>query len=70
MKAVVLICSLLLVSILSIIIYFTSETTVTEQLDSHIYSLPYKPGSSHKIVQGYGGRFSHTEKAALNFEMP
>lgn len=70
MKAVVLICSLLLVSILSMIIYFTSETTVTKQLDSHIYSLPYKPGSSHKIVQGYGGRFSHTEKAALDFEMP
>jgi len=31
--------------------------------------LPYKEGTSHKVVQGYGGRFSHKHKAALDFRM-
>jgi murein DD-endopeptidase MepM/ murein hydrolase activator NlpD len=31
--------------------------------------LPYQPGTSHLIVQGYFGIFSHQERAALDFKM-
>jgi Peptidase family M23 len=36
---------------------------------SFVYSLPYEEGSSHLIVQGYFGIFSHQERAALDFKM-
>jgi len=36
---------------------------------SYVYSLPYDEGSSHLIVQGYFGIFSHQERAALDFKM-
>ena len=36
---------------------------------SYVYSLPYEEGSSHLIVQGYFGIFSHQERAALDFKM-
>ena len=36
---------------------------------SYIYALPYEPGKSHYIVQGYFGPFSHKERAALDFKM-
>lgn len=36
---------------------------------SYVYSLPYEPGTSHRIVQGYFGPFSHQERAALDFKM-
>ena len=36
---------------------------------SFIYSLPFENGSSHLIVQGYFGIFSHKERAALDFKM-
>jgi murein DD-endopeptidase MepM/ murein hydrolase activator NlpD len=36
---------------------------------SFVYSLPYEIGSSHLIVQGYFGIFSHQERAALDFKM-
>lgn len=36
---------------------------------SFVYSLPYEEGSSHRIVQGYFGIFSHKERAALDFKM-
>jgi len=49
--------------------YFSSGSPVTENLDSYIYELPYRQGTRHKVVQGYGGLFSHKNKAALDFEM-
>ncbi|MBL7745519.1 MAG: M23 family metallopeptidase [Chitinophagaceae bacterium] len=52
------------------LIYFLSGSTVTENLDGYIYDLPFKEGTSHKVVQGYGGLFSHKHKAALDFSMP
>jgi len=36
---------------------------------SYVYQLPYEPGNSHLIVQGYFGPFSHQNRAALDFKM-
>jgi murein DD-endopeptidase MepM/ murein hydrolase activator NlpD len=36
---------------------------------SYVYALPYEKGSSHWLIQGYFGRFSHKERAALDFKM-
>jgi murein DD-endopeptidase MepM/ murein hydrolase activator NlpD len=36
---------------------------------SHVYQLPFEKGTSHLIVQGYFGAFSHKERAALDFKM-
>ncbi len=40
--------------------------------DSYIYSLPYAPGSTHKVTQAYGGSFSHkgSNKYAIDWKMP
>ncbi|MBS1511433.1 MAG: M23 family metallopeptidase [Bacteroidetes bacterium] len=46
------------------------HTPVAEQRDSYVYDLPYSKGVSYKVVQGYGGLFSHTYTAAIDFEMP
>lgn len=39
--------------------------------DDHIYALPYKPGRSYRILQGYGANFSHhgLEEYAIDFDM-
>ncbi len=36
---------------------------------SWIYALPYKEGTSHLLIQGYFSRFSHKNRAALDFSM-
>ncbi|HEX2628916.1 MAG TPA: M23 family metallopeptidase, partial [Chitinophagaceae bacterium] len=36
---------------------------------SYVYGLPYETGTSHRIIQGYFGPFSHQERAALDFKM-
>jgi murein DD-endopeptidase MepM/ murein hydrolase activator NlpD len=36
---------------------------------SYIYALPYEVGTSHRLIQGYFGPFSHRERAALDFKM-
>ena len=59
----------LFVVIAGLVIYFSLTTEVTPNLDTYIYDLPFKEGTSHKIVQGYGGMFSHKHKAALDFSM-
>jgi len=40
--------------------------------DSYLYSLPYAPQKSYRILQGYGSRFSHTgrEEYAIDLDMP
>ena len=40
--------------------------------DDYIYSLPYAPGTAHKITQGYDGKFSHqgSNKYAIDWQMP
>lgn len=59
---------LLIIAVLAI--YFSLGSKVTKQLDTYIYELPFKEGTSHKIVQGYGCMVSHKNKAALDFDMP
>lgn len=36
---------------------------------SYVYSLPYEPGKTFRVIQGYFSRFSHRERAALDFNM-
>lgn len=60
---------LLLCVIATLIFYFSSGSKVTNNLDSYVYELPFKEGTSHRIVQGYGGMFSHKNKAAIDFSM-
>lgn len=67
MKKLILILLLLLIGI---VVYWSFKTSVTGNLDTYIYSLPFKEGTSHTVVQGYGGLFSHKNKAALDFYMP
>ena len=40
--------------------------------ETQIYALPYAPGKSFRVLQGYGSRFSHTglEQFAVDFRMP
>ena len=36
---------------------------------SYVYDLPFENGKSYCLVQGYFSRFSHKERAALDFKM-
>ncbi len=36
---------------------------------SFVYQLPYEEGRSHLLVQGYFSRYSHRNRAALDFKM-
>jgi murein DD-endopeptidase MepM/ murein hydrolase activator NlpD len=36
---------------------------------SYVYALPYENGKSYLMIQGYFSRFSHKERAALDFKM-
>lgn len=38
--------------------------------DQYIYALPYAPGTSHRVIQGYNGSFSHQDIYAIDWEMP
>ena len=59
-----------LVLIIIAVIYFFSGSKYTEQVDSYVYELPFAKNASFRVVQGYGGKFSHKNKAALDFAMP
>jgi murein DD-endopeptidase MepM/ murein hydrolase activator NlpD len=61
---------ILVLIIAGLAFYFSLSTEVTKNLDTYVYDLPYKEGTKHKVVQGYGGMFSHKYKAALDFSMP
>jgi murein DD-endopeptidase MepM/ murein hydrolase activator NlpD len=60
----------LLLIIVGLVIYFSLNSKVTNNLDPYVYDLPFRTGTEHKIVQGYGRMFSHKNKAALDFSMP
>jgi murein DD-endopeptidase MepM/ murein hydrolase activator NlpD len=40
--------------------------------DSVVYALPFKPGTSRRVIQGYEGRLSHRDidRYAVDFAMP
>src|SRR4026208_727603 len=60
---------ILLLIIAGLVVYFSLSSRVTNNLDTYIYDLPFKEGTRQKVVQGYGGMFSHRNKAALDFDM-
>ena len=51
-------------------IFFSWTTSVTTNIDDYVYDLPFKKGTIHRVAQGYGGLFSHTHIAAIDFDMP
>jgi murein DD-endopeptidase MepM/ murein hydrolase activator NlpD len=61
---------ILLLIIPGFVVYCSLSSKVTKNLDTYIYDLPFKEGTRHKVVQGYGGIFSHRNKAAIDFYMP
>ena len=36
---------------------------------SYVYALPYEKGKAYCLIQGYFSRFTHKERAALDFKM-
>jgi murein DD-endopeptidase MepM/ murein hydrolase activator NlpD len=50
--------------------FWLLDSAVTDNLDDYVYDLPFSKGSSHTVIQGYGGWFSHKGIAALDFYMP
>ena len=36
---------------------------------SHVYLLPYPAGKKYRVIQGYFSRFTHKERAALDFNL-
>jgi murein DD-endopeptidase MepM/ murein hydrolase activator NlpD len=61
---------IILVLIIGLFLFFNITTSVTENIDDYEYELPFKKGTKHKVIQGYGGLFSHQHIAALDFAMP
>ena len=61
---------IILIFAVGLFVFSLLRTSVTENLDTYTYSLPYEKGTKHRIVQGYGGMFSHNHSAALDFAMP
>ncbi|MFT3981724.1 MAG: M23 family metallopeptidase [Ferruginibacter sp.] len=53
-----------------IYLFFTWSTPVTGNIDEYVYDLPFESGQSFRVVQGYGGLFSHKNTAAIDFAMP
>ncbi len=42
---------------------------IVKEDTSFVYSLPFEKKIKHRLVQGYFSRFSHKERAALDFKM-
>jgi murein DD-endopeptidase MepM/ murein hydrolase activator NlpD len=67
LKSIFAVASVLIIGLLFL---FFFSTSVTKNTDSYEYQLPFAKGDRHRVVQGYGGLFSHSHIAALDFEMP
>jgi murein DD-endopeptidase MepM/ murein hydrolase activator NlpD len=61
---------ILLIIVAGLFVFLVTGSSVTKNLDTYIYNLPFEQGTKHRIVQGYGGLFSHRNIAALDFYMP
>jgi murein DD-endopeptidase MepM/ murein hydrolase activator NlpD len=42
---------------------------VVKEDTSYVYALPYAAGKTFRVIQGYFSRFTHKERAALDFNM-
>lgn len=62
--------AIMILLLITTLFLFYYQTSVTDNVDTYVYELPYPRGTSHQVVQGYGGLFSHRYIAALDFEMP
>jgi murein DD-endopeptidase MepM/ murein hydrolase activator NlpD len=69
-RILLLLLVLLVVTTAAMAILFYAGSPVTENTDTYVYNLPYKEGAAYRVVQGYGGLFSHKNIAALDFSMP
>lgn len=51
---------------------YTIGSTTVRHDNSCVYALPYAPGASYKVTQGYNGSYSHTgpEQYAIDWKMP
>lgn len=36
---------------------------------SYVYALPFNPGKKYRVIQGYFSRYTHKERAALDFNL-
>ena len=61
---------IILLIIVCLFVFSILSSSVTKNLDSYVYDLPFEKGAKHRIVQGYGGWFSHKHIAAIDFDMP
>lgn len=52
------------------VFFFYYNTSVTKNVDNYDYELPFDKAVRYRVAQGYGGLFSHSDIAALDFEMP
>ena len=59
--------ALLVIVLIIMFILFSWQTEVTKNIDSYVYELPFAKGTKHRVVQGYGGLFSHIHTAAVDF---
>jgi murein DD-endopeptidase MepM/ murein hydrolase activator NlpD len=52
--------------------YSTFGSTTAKHDDKYIYTLPYAPGRSYKVSQGYNGEYSHfgADQYAIDWRMP
>ena len=50
---------------------YTIGSTQVRHDNAYVYSLPYAPGASYKVTQGYNGTYSHTgaEQYAIDWKM-
>jgi murein DD-endopeptidase MepM/ murein hydrolase activator NlpD len=61
---------IILLIVAGLFVFSLLGSDVTKNLDTYSYNLPFDEGTKHRIVQGYGGLFSHKNIAALDFSMP
>jgi murein DD-endopeptidase MepM/ murein hydrolase activator NlpD len=61
---------IILLIVAGLFVFSLLGSSVTKNLDTYTYSLPFEEGTKHRVVQGYGGLFSHKNIAALDFAMP
>jgi murein DD-endopeptidase MepM/ murein hydrolase activator NlpD len=64
------IVAIIIVFVVIVLVFSFYSTSVTTNIDSYLYNLPFEKGTKHRVVQGYGGLFSHRNIAAIDFGMP
>lgn len=69
-RTVITLLIIIVVLCAGLFIFLRLKTSVTANLDTYEYNLPFEKGSKYKVIQGYGGLFSHQHIAAIDFDMP